>query len=161
MNRRFGCTVLRRHDGGDGYGRPRSTLLPIGLVIMAMVAAACSTIRPLTDPGRLEVWNGLRDQLAVIVGGRLYQIQACAVSEFESVELRGVKVTTPTAVVVAEFAADRRTAPMGERRYIVVSPMGHPDVLDLRTKPPFERPAGRNCTLTLTDLMEERGPVRE
>ena len=136
-------------------------MLPIGLAIMAMVAAACSTMRPMTDPGRLEVWNGIRDQLAVIVGGRMYQIPACAVSIFESIELRGVKVTTPTAVVVAEFAADSRTAPIGEQRFIVVSPMGHPDVLDVRTKPPFERPTGRNCTLTLTDLMEERGPVRE
>ena len=37
----------------------------------------------------------------------------------------------------------------------------HADVLDVRTKPLFERPAGRNCTLTLTDLMKERGPLRE
>ena len=131
------------------------------IVLVAIVLAACSTMRPMTDPGRLEVWNGLRDQLAVIVGGRLYQIPACAVSIFEDVELRGVKVTTPTAVVVAEFAADRRTAPIGEQRYIVVSPTLHPDVLDVRTKPLFERPAGRNCTLTLTDLMKERGPLRE
>jgi hypothetical protein len=131
----------------------------LGLLLLAPLLAACSTVTPpMQDPGRLEVWNGLRDALVVIVGGRLYPIGPCQVTTFDDVELRGVRLASPAGIQVAVFPADTRPTPIGPVRYIVVGQRffvenGGGIAMDLRTRPNSERPDGRSCQMTLEQLL--------
>jgi hypothetical protein len=148
---RKGRMASRRSRRTPGFGRSAT-------VVLALLVVACTTARPMSDPGRLEVWNSLREPLAVIVGGRMYQLPACQVSMFEEVELRGVRLATSAGLLLAEFDADRAPTPIGKARYIVIGQASfrrdNLPIADLRSQPGVERPNGRGCTATVGDLLD-------
>jgi hypothetical protein len=134
----------------------------LATVALAVVLAACgSTPQPMRDPGTLEIWNGLRDELLVVISGRGYPVPACRITAFEGVDLRGVILASSGGIQVAAFPADARPTPIGPRRYLLVGAAhvfggGETTVHDLRTRPNAPEPDGRTCRPTVDDLIERR-----
>ncbi len=106
------------------------------------------------DPGDLEIRNFLRDPVVAIVGGQPHTIPGCSTVQFPDVDLRGIRITTPTGLDL--MRRDSPTGvPIGPRRFIVIDT----GFTDLRTGPRGVRPGpGMDCNLTLLDLLQPGGP---
>ena len=126
--------------------------------VVGLALAACTTTAPMTDPGHLEVWNKLRDDLAAVIGGHVYRIPACNVFAADGVELRGVIIATPSGIQLAGFD-DASTGSIGPRRFLVIGIDGldRSRVSDLRTRPSWEPPSGRGCEMTLEEFLRPGG----
>jgi len=108
------------------------------------------------DPGDLEVRNYLRDPILAVVGGAAHNVPGCSTIALAGVELRGVRILTPTGLDLMPVDSPRGV-PIGPRRFILVTA---PMVQDLRTSPNRPRPVpAMECQEGLGHMVRPRGPV--
>ena len=106
-----------------------------------------------SDPGDLEVWNYLRDPVAAIVSGQAQTVPACSTLRLSDVELRRVRIVSPTGLDLMRIDS-LGGSPIGPRRFIVIDGAG---LYDLRTTPNGEPPGpgARGCFGTVHGLQQQ------
>jgi hypothetical protein len=134
--------------------------MPFAMVAVVLVLAGCLPGKRY-DPGDLEVRNWLRDPVAVIVGGQAYTAPACSTVRFADVELRRVRIVSPSGSDLMRI--DSLTgSPIGPRRFILIDAQG---AHDLRTTPNGQPPGpgAPACFGTVRELeqqLRDRGLLR-